>query len=79
MEEIKGIKYNSAQAKEKQREYCKEHSLPHFAPYDGICFSCRQNIYRPIEHKGYVTGISVERAGKELITGCPHCNRTYCD
>ena len=79
MEEIKGIKYKSAQAKEKQREYCKEHSLPHFAPDDGICFSCGQNIYRPIEHKGYVTGISVERAGKELITGCPHCNRTYCD
>ena len=27
----------------------------------------------------YTTGISVERAGRELITGCPHCNRTYCD
>lgn len=27
----------------------------------------------------FITGISVEKAGSELITGCPHCNRTYCD
>jgi len=26
-----------------------------------------------------VYGISLERASTELITGCPHCNRSYCD
>ncbi|HHT04525.1 MAG TPA: hypothetical protein GX005_09445 [Bacteroidales bacterium] len=26
-----------------------------------------------------ITGITLEMAGKELITGCPHCCRTYCD
>jgi hypothetical protein len=27
----------------------------------------------------YVTGIPLERASSQLITGCPHCNRSYCD
>lgn len=26
-----------------------------------------------------VTGISVDKASTELVTGCPHCNRSYCD
>lgn len=25
------------------------------------------------------TGISVEEAGATLVTGCPHCHRTFCD
>ena len=25
------------------------------------------------------TGITLEKASKELVTGCPHCNRSYCD
>ncbi|URZ06442.1 hypothetical protein CLROS_017750 [Clostridium felsineum] len=28
---------------------------------------------------GFTTGITVEKAGEEFITGCPHCSRTYCD
>ena len=27
----------------------------------------------------YTTGVTVEKAANELITGCPHCNRSYCD
>ena len=27
----------------------------------------------------YRTGVTVEQAGAQLITGCPHCNRSYCD
>lgn len=27
----------------------------------------------------FVSGISVVRAGKELVTGCPHCNSSYCE
>lgn len=29
--------------------------------------------------KEFETGITVEKAGKTLITGCPHCNKSYCD
>ena len=79
MKVINGVTYDPGQAIKAQKKYCEEHKLPHFAPYDGICWCCRQNIYKPMEYKEYVSGISVERAGKELITGCPHCNRTYCD
>lgn len=62
-----------------QKKYCEEKELPHFAPYTGRCWSCNQNIYTPIENSGRTTGINVEKAGKELVTGCPHCNRSYCD
>ena len=74
--------YNRQKAIEAQKNYCKEKGLPHFAPRDGECY-CGKNIYveRKYEACGrtFSSGISVEKAGKELITGCPHCNITYCD
>ncbi|WBX80150.1 hypothetical protein PD280_21540 [Virgibacillus salarius] len=57
----------------------------------GWCWNCNKNIYEPNEKERtlfweegkptekYTTGITVEKAANELITGCPHCNRTYCD
>lgn len=54
-----------------QQQYCKEHKAPHFAPEDGFCYSCGKQIY--------VDGRDVEYASKNLITGCPHCHRSYCD
>lgn len=69
-----------------QKKYCEEHQAPHFAPNNGRCWSCNQNIYEPGRHvwKGKSdgresSGITVEKAASELVTGCPHCNRTYCD
>lgn len=59
-----------------QEKYCEENKLPHFAPKSGVCWNCRKNIYSPDE-RGF--GITTEQAGTELITGCPHCCRTYCD
>lgn len=61
-----------------------------FAPTSGICYNCREQIYDNVEMKrrNYRTGamekfisegISVERASKELITGCPHCHRSFVD
>lgn len=44
-----------------------------FAPTGGICYHCRQDIT-----KG-VNGITVESLGDYIITGCPHCNTSYCD
>lgn len=82
--------FNVKESIEAQRNYCVEKELPYFAPHDGRCWSCNRNIYEPVEHKRkdcitrevigtYTTGIEVEKAGLELITGCPHCNRSYCD
>lgn len=84
-----------------QQEYCKEYAANHpedwasdfmskgegFAPKDGHCFCCNQQIYsaegqvvlgrRRIGAK--VAGISVDQARKSLVTGCPFCHRSYVD
>lgn len=78
--------YDIQQSIKAQEKYCEEHEAPHFAPKTGRCWSCNQNIYAPGHHvwKGKSdgresAGISVEKAGRELVTGCPHCHRSYCD
>jgi hypothetical protein len=82
--------FDVQKAIEAQEDYCKENKLPHFAPSNGVCWKCHKNIYSPIEHErknwqtgevvgSYTTGIDVEKAGRELVTGCPHCSRSYCD
>ncbi len=83
---MSGPRYDISEAIKAQKMYCEQKRLPHFAPYDGRCWNCRQNIYSPGKHvwagryDGRETeGISVEKAGSELITGCPHCHRSYCD
>lgn len=75
--------YNVSKSIKAQDEYCKEKGFPHFAPRSGVCWSCNQNIYEKIvyNHKDFHpwnTGLTVEQASRH-ITGCPHCNRTYCD
>ncbi|OEH86223.1 hypothetical protein BHU72_11855 [Desulfuribacillus stibiiarsenatis] len=82
--------YNVVKSVQGQKTLCKERQLPHFAPSDGRCWSCKRNIYETKENKmrnwqtgeitgTYLTGITVEQASKELVTGCPHCSRSYCD
>lgn len=56
-----------------QKEYCKRHSLPHFAPLDGICYKCHRQIYSG------PAAISAEQAATSLVTGCPYCRRSYVD
>lgn len=75
--------YDIGKAIQAQQQYCEKNGLPQFTPDNGRCWSCGQNIY---EEKGCCiygskerSGISVERAGSQLITGCPFCNRSYCD
>lgn len=53
-----------------QKKHCKDEKLPHFAPFNGICYQCRGQIY---------STISLEKAGSGLITNCPLCCRSYCD
>lgn len=61
-----------------------------FAPKNGICYNCHKQIYSDVEVKrrnwntGEIEnvvscGISVERAGNELTTGCPHCHISFVD
>ena len=77
--------YNVAAARKAQTNYCDDHGLPHFAPFDGICYSCHQQIYAPLEHRNpydgrkTYTGIPVDLAATTLITGCPHCSSSFCE
>ena len=48
----------------KQKLYCDIRGVPFFAPSDGKCPHCRQPIIDTY---------------KEHITGCSHCNRSFCE
>jgi len=56
-----------------QKEYCKRNNLPYFAPANGICFKCHNQIYAG------PAAITPEEAGTTLVTGCPYCRRSYVD
>lgn len=75
------------------QEHHAPHFAP--GKYNGYrCHRCNQNIYAEkghpvaerlprgkvrLDYTINVPGISVERAGKELICGCPFCYRSFDD
>lgn len=70
---------DTALANRAQVKYCEDNKAPHFAPTN-YCYACRRSIYTTYNINGRESkGITVERAGNGLITGCPHCHRSYCD
>lgn len=80
--------YNIQTAKNAQRNYCESNGFPHFAPENGRCWYCQNNIYElyTTQRRGFFndlyeskTGITVKEAGESLVTGCPHCSRSYVD
>ncbi len=75
-------RYDVYESIKAQKEYVGKTKSPHFAPTTGKCWSCNKNIYEKIEqeigNRIFSTGIDVEQAESELVTGCPHCNRSYC-
>lgn len=71
--------YDTIEAVKAQKKYCEERGFPHFAPLNGKCYSCNRDIYQPMQKGKFQSGVTVEAAGNNLITGCPHCNRSYCD
>lgn len=78
------MEYNVEKSIQRQREFCEKKGFPHFAPGNGVCWKCHEQIYQAKERLGwggktYTTGIGTKRAGEELVTGCPHCNISYCD
>ena len=55
-----------AEARAAQAHLCATKGLPHFAPENGVCWSCHRQIYEELD-------------GKSFVTGCPFCHRSYCD
>ena len=49
-----------------QADLCAKSGLPHFAPANGVCWSCGRQIYEELD-------------GTSFVTGCPFCHRSYCD
>lgn len=52
-----------------QRDYCKRNGVPMFVSFLGLCFSCNKQVYTKVP--------TVEAAGSNHITGCPHCRRSF--
>lgn len=72
--------WNTAEAITAQGEYCEKHRAPYFAPKSGLCFRCHRQIYGIYDLDGKeLRGISVEKAGERLITGCPYCRMSFVD
>lgn len=71
--------FDTSLATKGQREFALARKYPHFAPGDGRCYSCNEQIYEQKDHGGYKSGIGVESASTSLVTGCPHCHHSYCD
>jgi uncharacterized Zn finger protein (UPF0148 family) len=53
-----------------QKKFCAENGYPHFAPEDGVCPWCGNQIYDKI---------SEAVAANNLITGCYYCHHSYCE
>lgn len=53
-----------------QNEYCEKTQSPRFAPTNGICYSCKRQIYGKERH-------NLEKAQSELITGCSRCHYSF--
>ena len=67
-----------------QKDLCERKCIPLYAPRDGVCYSCYDQIYaekKRVGYKGreYSTGISTADAGHRHITCCPHCRKSFCD
>lgn len=70
--------YNANAAIAAQKEFADKNECPQFAPENGRCWNCGKSIYEPIRNGfGKVSGISVEEAGTNLITACPHCRAGF--
>jgi len=84
---MKNIKQDNREIKEwdldkaieAQHNLCKSKGYPYFAPVNGFCHNCKKNIFEKHIDGNFIRGIDVDKASKELITGCPHCSRSFCE
>lgn len=47
-----------------------------FAPSDRRCYCCGKDITKDYDGS---KGITKEKLGNYIITGCPHCFKSFCD
>lgn len=57
---------NVEDARQAHARLCEERRLPQFAPSNGVCWSCRRQIFEVLD-------------GHSYVTGCPFCHRSFCD
>lgn len=62
-------KWTLDEARANQLKVCAIYNYPHFAPYTGVCWNCK--------HELYVEGNQGD--GTSFVTGCRRCARSYCD
>lgn len=55
-----------------QEAFCQKVRAPMFAPKSGVCPYCAREIFGG-------EGYAMSYAGRQLITGCPFCSRSFCD
>lgn len=55
-----------------QADYCNENGCPIFIDRSCRCPRCGRDIFG-------AGGYAPEKARKMLVTGCPHCNASFCD
>jgi uncharacterized Zn-finger protein len=53
-----------------QKKYCETHQVPMFVHPRGLCWNCNRQVFEQI---------TIEKAGSELVTGCPFCHRSFVD
>lgn len=84
--------FNISNGIEAQKMFCEENGHEIYVPEDGVCHNCNRNIFQKFYWKGndnkktsvdsqeeadFSTGISVEEARTQIITGCPHCYTSF--
>lgn len=71
-------RFNVQDAIDAQTDYVNHNGYPYFArtfAVRGNCYRCGKNIYQKYGSSGY----DVAYAMSNLVTGCPHCHKSYCD
>ena len=65
--------YNISEAIEAQEQFCDKNEYPYFAPDNGICWDCHQNIYSENGRTRYgkkTHGISRKSTGSRFSLYC---------
>jgi len=68
---LRAISEQGKEFVENQKTYCTVKKVPLFIPFNGICFSCKKNIFDDEK--------TTKIAHTEHITGCPFCNYSFCE
>lgn len=70
MDQKNQTKWTPEESNAAQDFFCDSNGYPRFAPDDGICYRCGQNIF---------SYYSPKKAASKLITSCPYCNASFTD